>query len=130
MNIVSDIERLPTGPGVYLIKDSEGNVIYIGKAKNLKDRVKQHFSETSSEIKKERAIQEQAYNIDFLETRTETEAILLERRLIKDIKPKLNVRSKDDKSSLLIRISKEELFPQLYVLCDHIHRQDISPYLY
>ncbi|MHA1204871.1 MAG: excinuclease ABC subunit UvrC [Candidatus Heimdallarchaeaceae archaeon] len=116
MNIVSDIERLPTGPGVYLIKDSEGNVIYIGKAKNLKDRVKQHFSETSSEIKKERAIQEQAYNIDFLETRTETEAILLERRLIKDIKPKLNVRSKDDKSSLLIRISKEEPFPQLYVV--------------
>ncbi|MHA1400631.1 MAG: excinuclease ABC subunit UvrC [Candidatus Heimdallarchaeaceae archaeon] len=128
MSLFSDIEQLPESPGVYLIKDRQGKVIYIGKAKNLKERVKQHFSPSSAVIKKESHIQDGAYRVDWLETRTETEAILLERRLIQDMKPKFNIRSRDDKSSLLIRISKEEKFPQLRIVRETDPRVEGSMY--
>jgi excinuclease ABC subunit C len=111
MSLFSDLEEIPTEPGVYLIKDKEEKVIYVGKAKNLRNRVKQHFQTTVD--RKEDKLQELANRVDWVITRSDSEALLLEMKLIKQLSPMLNSRLRDDKSNLLIRISMEEEYPQL-----------------
>lgn len=112
MSLIGDIENLPEKPGVYLIKDEKGLVIYVGKAKNLKHRVKQHF--IADEIK-EIKIQNIGNRVDYVETRNETEALLLERKMIKQLEPRFNYKQKDDKSSLVIKITMEETYPRLLI---------------
>lgn len=111
MSLFSDLEEIPTEPGVYLIKDKEEKVIYVGKAKNLRNRVKQHF-QTTIDLKEDK-LQELAHRVDWIITRNESEALILEKKLIKQLSPKLNSMLKDDKSHLLIRITMEEEYPQL-----------------
>ena len=111
MSLFSDLEEIPTEPGVYLIKDKEEKVIYVGKAKNLRNRVKQHF-QTTTDLKEDK-LQELAHRVDWIITRNESEALILEKKLIKQLSPKLNSMLKDDKSHLLIRITMEEEYPQL-----------------
>ena len=111
MSLFSDLEEIPTDSGVYLIKDKEETVIYVGKAKNLKNRVKQHFQTTIN--LKEDKLQELAHRVDWIITRNESEALILEKKLVKQLYPKLNSMLKDDKSHLLIRITMEEEYPQL-----------------
>ncbi len=105
-------KSLPNATGVYLYKNENNKVIYIGKANNLKSRVMSYFS--SKEIRDIR-IAKEIYTIDFMVTTTEQESLLLEDTLIKRYKPKFNVRLKDDKSFPYIKINTTEEFPQIYI---------------
>lgn len=100
-------EHLPFKPGVYLFKDKSGNVLYIGKAINLKKRVKNYYSENKVNIRTENLLN-QTIKADFITTNTEIESLLLEARLIKQYRPKYNVRLKDDKRYLYVGITKQK----------------------
>lgn len=106
MKNISDI-NIPRSPGVYHFLDENGLVLYVGKAKNLKNRIRQYFLK---ELNRGVAIEQMvrlAADIKWIETESEIEAVLLEAELIKKLKPKYNIRQKDDKSFLTIRIAKK-----------------------
>ena len=106
--------RLPQLPGVYLMHNRDGTVIYVGKAKSLRNRVSQYFADLASHTLKTRRL---VSNIDYFETifaNSELDALLLENTLIKKYKPKYNILLKDDKGYPFIRISREE-YPRLSV---------------
>ncbi len=105
------IDHLPSNPGVYLMKDGKGTILYIGKAKDLKKRVRSYFVggkdiKTATLVRKVRTI-------DYIITETEYEALLLENNLIKQHEPKYNINLKDGKTYPVIRITAEE-FPRVY----------------
>jgi excinuclease ABC subunit C len=103
---------LPDQPGVYMFKDSGGEVIYVGKATSIRKRVASHFSKTST--MGGGAMTEQAAGIDFLVTESEAEALLAEQQFIKRHRPFFNIRLRDDKSYPYIGISLDEEFPRVY----------------
>lgn len=108
-----EVSRLPTLPGVYLIKNSQSKILYVGKAKVLRSRVRSYFS--SSDISmKNRFLIRQMKKVDYIVTANEEEACLLEASLIKKHKPRYNVRLKDDKAYPYIRCSVRDNFPRLY----------------
>ena len=107
------ISGLPTKPGVYLHKDVEGTIIYVGKAKSLRNRVRSYFMEGRPVDAKTVALRKKIADFDVIVTDTEAEALILENTLIKEHRPRYNVLLKDDKSYPYIRITKEE-FPQIY----------------
>lgn len=99
---------LPHSPGVYIMKDNSKNIIYIGKAKNLKNRVSQYFSPSKEQLKK---VEKMVFNVDTFEyiiTDSEFEALVLECSLIKQYQPKYNILLKDDKGYHYIKISNED----------------------
>jgi excinuclease ABC subunit C len=107
--------RLPKEPGVYLMKDARGRVIYVGKSASLRDRVGSYFQVASKlEFKKSGMIDE-VIDFETLGTDTEVEALLAENRLIKDIQPKYNARLLDDKTFPYLVVSMGEDFPGVYV---------------
>jgi excinuclease ABC subunit C len=112
-----DLERkvsgLPTGPGIYQHKDDHGTVIYVGKAKNLRNRVRSYFQEGRPVDAKTKALRERIADVEVIVTDTEAEALLLENNLIKELKPKYNVLLRDDKSYPYIRITNEE-YPKIF----------------
>ena len=126
MSLFSDLEEIPEEPGVYLIKDKDEKVVYVGKAKNLKNRVKQHF-QTTPDLKEDK-LQELAHRVEWVLVRNESEALILEKKLIKQLSPKLNSIAKDDKSNLLVRITMEEKFPQLLTVRETDPRVSRSVY--
>lgn len=108
---LQNLNLLPEQPGVYQFLDSDKEPVYIGKAKNLRKRVKSYFSRSSTQLKKvKRLISESSY-IDITITNSELEALLLEQHLIKKSKPKFNVQFKDDKGYPWIKISIGNNFP-------------------
>lgn len=107
------IEGLPTRPGVYLHKDSSGTIIYVGKAKNLRSRVRSYFQDSRPVNAKTLALVRKIADIDCIVTDTEVEALLLENTLIKKHKPKYNILLKDDKSYPYIRVTKEP-YPRIF----------------
>jgi len=109
------VSSLPEAPGVYLMKDSKGRVIYVGKAKNLKARVSSYFSPSGPESPRTGRLVSQIADVDYLETHSEVDALLAEARLIKDIQPRYNVNLKDDKSYPFLEIVLREDFPRLRV---------------
>lgn len=104
--------KLTESPGVYLMKNRTGEIIYIGKAKNLKKRVSSYFRENPDHTPKVAAMVSNVYDYDFIVTDTEYEALLLECSLIKQHKPKYNILLKDDKGYHYIRIS-DEPYPRI-----------------
>ena len=109
------VAEFPRAPGVYLMKDARGRVIYVGKAKSLRDRVMSYLQPTSPpEPKRELMLQEVA-DVEYLETAGEVEALLAEARLIKDAQPHYNIRLKDDKSYPYLEITRREDFPRVRV---------------
>ena len=126
MSLFTDLEEIPTETGVYLIKDKDEKVIYVGKAKNLKNRVRQHFQ--TADYPKEEKLQELANRVEWIITRNESEALILEKKLVRQLMPKLNSMLKDDKSHLLIRISLEEEYPQLLIARETDPRNKKSVY--
>ncbi|MBQ3915588.1 MAG: excinuclease ABC subunit UvrC [Ruminococcus sp.] len=104
--------KLTTSPGVYIMKNKELAIIYIGKAKNLKNRVTSYFRENPDHLPKVAAMVSHVYDYDFIVTDSEFEALLLECSLIKQHKPKYNILLKDDKGYHYIRIS-DEPFPRI-----------------
>lgn len=112
MDLGEKARQLPTTSGVYIFKDAEGGVIYVGKAKNLRSRVRSYFAEAASEPKVE-AIQRLAADLEYMLTATEVEALLLEGQLIKKHRPRYNVMLKDDKDYPYIRLDVAGDFPRL-----------------
>ena len=108
-----NIKNFPVQCGVYLMKDINSHIIYIGKARNLKSRVQSYFSNDKSF--KNTFLIPRIHYIDYILTDTEVEAYLLEASLVKKHKPRYNVRLKDDKSYPYIRCSMEESFPRFHV---------------
>ena len=111
--IQQKLANLPTRPGVYLHKDAKGTIIYVGKAKNLRNRVRSYFQEGRSIDAKTAVLVRQICDLDIIVTDTEVEAFLLENTLIKEHRPKYNILLKDDKSYPFIRITKEQ-YPRVF----------------
>jgi excinuclease ABC subunit C len=109
------LERLPTDPGVYLMKDKRGRVIYVGKAKNLKNRVRSYFHRSGDNRPFVKLLDRILADIETVITSSEKEALLLENTLIKQHKPRFNVRLIDDKNYLVLRLDAKARFPRLEV---------------
>jgi excinuclease ABC subunit C len=108
-------KELPKSPGVYLMKDDQGRVIYIGKSASLRDRVGSYFQPSTKLEYKKAQLPEQVFDFDIIQTDSEVEALLTENRLIKDIQPKFNARLLDDKTYPYLMITTDEEFPGVYV---------------
>jgi len=106
---------LPQTPGVYLMKDAAGRVIYVGKAKNLRSRAGSYFSKTAAEELRTAYWVTEICDIDFVECESEVDALLMESRLIKDVQPKYNKELKDDKTFPYLMITTREDFPRVEV---------------
>ncbi len=109
------IKVIPEKPGVYLFKDENNKILYVGKAKSLKKRVRSYFTVKSKDSKVE-AIQKHTTNIETITTQTETEALILESSLIKLHRPRYNVRLMDDKTYPFLLITTDEEFPRVEIV--------------
>lgn len=109
--LLDKANALPTTPGVYIMKDAAGKVIYVGKSRKLKNRVSQYFQNSDKSTKTARMV-ERVHNFDYILCETEIEALSLENTLIKQYAPKYNIRLKDAKSYPYIKIT-DELYPRL-----------------
>ena len=112
---LEQINTLPDKSGVYLMRDSSKNVIYVGKAKNLKNRVSSYFSNIQKPDIKTEILVKNIFNFDVIITNSEQEALILENNLIKQYKPKFNIRLKDDKTYPFIKVDLTEKFPKVYI---------------
>ena len=115
MEIDRKIEKLPAGPGVYLMKNSGGEVLYIGKAKNLRARVRSYFRATGDGRYAVRFLATRTEDVDVIVTANEKEALLLEDTLLKKYKPRYNIRLKDSKTYVSVKITVGEKFPRLVI---------------
>lgn len=112
--IEDELKKLPTTPGVYMHKDSLGEVIYVGKAVNLRNRVRSYFRKTSQADPKVRAMVSNIAEFEYISCATEMEALLLECNLIKKYMPRYNVLLKDDKSYPYIEVTTTEEWPRVF----------------
>src|SRR5579862_561414 len=101
------LARLPAEPGCYIFKDAEGTVLYVGKARSLRDRVRSYFRNPGGLSLKNRGLVPRIATIDYQILPSENAALLVEFNLIKQYRPKYNIVMRDDKSFLSIRITKE-----------------------
>ncbi|MEI9936835.1 MAG: excinuclease ABC subunit UvrC [Pseudomonadota bacterium] len=112
--LLQKLESLPASPGCYIFKDKLGAVLYVGKAKSLRSRVRSYFQDSSSDV---RAfipfLRKLAADLDTIVTQSEKEAAILENNLIKEAKPRFNVKLRDDKEYLSLRLSTEHAWPRL-----------------
>ena len=111
-----ELKNLPEQPGVYLMHSADGTVIYVGKAKLLKNRVRQYFRKNSNHTPKVLAMVAQVAYFEYIMTDSEREALALENNLIKKYKPKYNILLKDDKQYPYIKVSINEPYPRAYMV--------------
>lgn len=111
--LADKLDHLPTSPGVYQHKDAEGTVLYVGKAKNLKSRVRSYFQESRPKDKRLRVLVSKIEDVEVIVTDTEAEALILENNLIKRLQPRYNINLRDDKTYPYICI-KNERFPRVF----------------
>ncbi|MDI6600540.1 MAG: excinuclease ABC subunit UvrC [Thermoanaerobacteraceae bacterium] len=109
------LKSLPAQPGVYIMRDERGDIIYIGKAKVLKNRVRQYFHNTKNQMPKVRSMVNHIADLEYIITDNEMEALILECNLIKKYRPKYNISLKDDKSYPYIKITMNEDYPRVFV---------------
>jgi len=112
--ITEQLKQLPASPGVYIMKDTEGNILYVGKAASLRHRVRSYFGIQQKLIPKLKRLVSQVHDLEFFITRSEQEALILEYNLIKRHHPRYNVRLKDDKTYPFLKISLNEEWPRVY----------------
>jgi excinuclease ABC subunit C len=112
--IQTTLKNLPTKPGVYIMKDAMGKVIYVGKAINLRNRVRSYFHAQGDHTMKTRRLVAQIEDLEFIVTASELEALILECTLIKKHRPFFNVRLRDDKNYLYIKITLNEEWPRVF----------------
>ncbi|MBM4304469.1 MAG: excinuclease ABC subunit UvrC [Deltaproteobacteria bacterium] len=125
------IKEWPTEPGVYLMRDSSQRILYVGKAKNLKNRIRSYFQKAESLTAKTRILMKKVVSIEFQVTQTELEALLLECNLIKKHRPRYNIRLKDDKNYPYVALDFSHPFPQFRTtrkLSNHAHLRYFGPY--
>lgn len=114
MDLIEKIRSLPTSPGVYLYKNAEGAVIYVGKAKSLRSRVRSYFLDANQADAKTGSLMREAVDVDYIVVDNEAEAMALENNLIKKNKPRFNILLRDDKTYPYIKLTLER-FPRVYV---------------
>jgi excinuclease ABC subunit C len=115
MDLAAKIRTLPMSPGVYLYKNAEGEVIYVGKAKNLRSRVSSYFHEGRWEDAKTGTLVREAVDVDYIVVANNKEALALENHLIKQKKPRFNILLRDDKTYPYAKLTLAERFPRVYV---------------
>src|SRR5437588_3830369 len=115
MDLQQKIRTLPTSAGVYLYKNAQGEVIYAGKAKNLRSRVSSYFHEGRVEDAKTGTLVREAVDVDYIVVANEKEALALENNLIKQKKPRFNILLRDDKTYPYIKLTLGERYPRVYV---------------
>src|SRR5438270_7049187 len=114
-SILETIPHLPESPGVYLWRDSDGTVLYVGKAKRLRSRVRSYVTNDQLTSVKTQALMQQAAGLDTIVVPSEAHALILEANLIKEYRPKYNIALRDDKSYPYIKVTITEPFPRVYV---------------
>lgn len=115
-HIATILDNLPKLPGIYIMKDNRGEILYIGKAKSLHSRVRSYFQNARTLPPRTRIFLDKVDDIKFLTTKTETEALILESNFIKKHKPRYNVLLKDDKHYPYLRLTTNEAYPRLEVV--------------
>jgi len=115
MDLLAKIRTIPTEPGVYLYKNAEGEVIYVGKAKNLRSRVSSYFHEGRWEDSKTGTLVREAADVDYIVVANNKEALALENNLIKQRKPRFNILLRDDKTYPYVKLTLGERWPRVYV---------------
>jgi len=115
-HLVAVLDNLPTKPGVYMMQDAAGTIIYVGKAINLRNRVRSYFHASADHPPKVQRLVAQVAHIEFIVTESELEALILENNLIKRHRPHYNVRLKDDKRYPYIKITLQEDYPRIYLV--------------
>ncbi len=115
MDLFEKIRALPIQPGVYLYKNAEGEVIYVGKAKNLRSRVRSYLLEASQANAKTGSLMREAVDIEYILVANEHEALALENNLIKQRKPRFNILLRDDKTYPYVKLTLNERFPKVFV---------------
>ena len=114
-NIEEELKKLPDNPGVYLMKNDLGQIIYVGKAINLKNRVRQYFRKSKQHSIKVIRMVENINSFEYIITQSEMEALVLECNLIKKYSPKYNIRLKDDKHYPYIKLNVQDAFPKVTI---------------
>lgn len=115
MDLEEKIRALPTKPGVYLYKNAEGEVIYVGKAKNLRSRVRSYLLEASQANAKTGSLMREAVDLDYILVDNEHEALALENNLIKQRKPRFNILLRDDKTYPYVKLTLADRYPKVFV---------------
>src|SRR3989475_2366813 len=113
--VEAKLQRIPPGPGVYLYRDAEGQTIYVGKAKSLRNRVRTYFQQSRNLDERKDQMMDAIEDLEFIMTDTEGEALALENNLIKQYKPKYNVLLRDDKTYPYIKLTVNEPFPRAVI---------------
>ena len=114
MTIAEKLKMLPTSAGIYLHKNADGKIIYVGKAKNLRNRVRQYFQSSRNQDAKTRQLVKRIADFEFIVVDNEVEALVLESNLIKKHKPRFNVLLKDDKQYPHLKMTNEP-FPKVVI---------------
>lgn len=120
------VEKIPFNPGIYIMKDEKDSIIYVGKAKSLRKRVRQYFNKTNKTARIQKMVSK-VKNIEYIVTENELEALALECNYIKEFMPKYNVMLKDDKTYPYIKITVKDKYPLIYITRNKI--DDGSKYL-
>ena len=115
MDLYEKIRTLPTQPGVYLYKNAEGEIIYVGKAKNLRARVRSYFLESSQANAKTGTLMREAVDLDYIQVANEHEALALENNFIKQRKPRFNILLRDDKTYPYVKLTLGDRYPKVFV---------------
>src|SRR6202046_2351797 len=115
MEIREKVANLPTQPGVYLFRDAAGNVLYVGKAQSLRNRVRSYFLDKTIEDAKTGSLMREVADLDYILVDNQKEALALENNLIKQYKPKFNILLRDDKTYPYIQYTAFEKYPRVYV---------------
>ena len=115
LTLEEKLRRLPTSPGCYLYKGSDGTILYVGKAVNLRNRVRSYFQKSGNHSPKTRRLVASIRDMDWVVTDTELEALILECNLIKRHQPRYNVRLRDDKHYPYLMLTTAEPFPRLMI---------------
>ncbi len=114
--VTSQLNNIPGSPGIYLMKNEKDELIYVGKAKDLKKRVTSYFRKSSKPNQKTQKLVSEISSLEYVETRSDIEALILETNYIKENKPKYNILMRDDKNHLYIKITKSEDYPRIYTV--------------
>ena len=113
--VAEKLKLLPDSPGVYLMKDARGKIIYVGKAIVLKNRVRQYFQSSRNQAPKVRAMVSHIADFETIMTANEVESLILEANLIKKHRPRYNIRLKDDKSYPYVKVTVQEEYPRVFI---------------
>lgn len=119
-DIQAELKKLPESPGVYIMKDADEQIIYVGKAKILKNRVRQYFQNSSNHSVKVKSMVSHIDSFEYIVTGSEVEALILENNLIKRYSPKYNIMLKDDKTYPYIKVTVNEPYPRVFMTRRHL----------